>query len=440
MVTRITLVSFAKLRYAALTDVGIKRSHNQDACAVQPAAEESVWRTIGHVFIVADGMGGHAVGEKASAKAVRDIPLTYIKHVAQEGAIAAIRRAFTEANADIFDIGQKNPEFRGLGTTGTAIFIRPEGAWIGHVGDSRAYRIRPGKVDQLTFDHSWVWEIARRQGVDPDQLGDFKKNVIVRSLGPDETVEVDIEGPHPMLPGDSFVLCSDGLSNEVKPEEIGAVVSCMPPEEAAKFLISLANARGGKDNITCLIVQAPGANGTSVEMPAFGTPSLLSRINTVLPWPYIVLILGSLCALLALVLNAQKMPGAMPIFGVAAVMIVVGLIGLALANLRANAQADDSRDENANELRVYKGYTYEIGKELFERWTNQVDQMKSDLGDRAHTIDWPVYDKLSNEANAKLTKLHFLEAFRMKCQAFQMVASAFNQDRQREESFRPNFD
>ena len=177
------MASAKSVEFASLTDVGIRRSHNQDACAAQPAADEAHWAEHGHVFIVADGMGGHAVGEKASAKAIRDIPLTYLKHVGKEGPAAAIRRAFVEGNAAIFAIGQNTPEFKGLGTTATALFVRSDGVWVGHVGDSRAYRIREGKVQQLTFDHSWVWEVARRQGVDPDELGDFKRNVHYSFIG-----------------------------------------------------------------------------------------------------------------------------------------------------------------------------------------------------------------------------------------------------------------
>ncbi len=175
--------AFEPVRYSALTDVGVKRSHNQDACAARPAVDANGFAVSGHVFVVADGMGGHAVGEKASAKAVQDIPHLYQKH-ARDGIVPALRRAFTETNAGIHAIGQENPEFRGMGTTSTALVLRPEGAWVGHVGDSRAYRIRDGVAEQLTFDHSWVWEIAKRQGVDPDELGDFKRNVIIRSLGP----------------------------------------------------------------------------------------------------------------------------------------------------------------------------------------------------------------------------------------------------------------
>src|SRR6266404_1769252 len=115
------------------------------------------------------------------------------------------------------------PATSSRGTTATALLLRPEGAWIGHVGDSRAYRIRDGRIEQLSFDHSLVWEMARRHGVDPDSLPGIRKNVIVRSLGPEALVEVDIEGPHPVQAGDHYLLCSDGLSGQVFDAEIGAL-------------------------------------------------------------------------------------------------------------------------------------------------------------------------------------------------------------------------
>ena len=114
--------AFEPVRYAALTDVGVKRSHNQDACSAQPAVDASAYEANGHVFVVADGMGGHAVGEKASAKAVRDIPFLYLKH-AKNGIGSALRQAFVETNAGIHAIGEENHEFRGMGTTGTALVL-----------------------------------------------------------------------------------------------------------------------------------------------------------------------------------------------------------------------------------------------------------------------------------------------------------------------------
>lgn len=323
--------AFEPVRYAALTDVGVKRSHNQDACSAQPAADATGFAAHGHVFVVADGMGGHAVGEKASAKAVRDIPFLFLKHV-HDGVFPALRRAFQETNTGIYTVGQENPEFRGLGTTSTALILRPEGAWIGHVGDSRAYRIRDGLTEQLTFDHSWVWEIARRQGVDPDELSDFKKNVIIRSLGPDPEVEVDVEGPHPVLPGDAFLLCSDGLTGVVTPEEIGPIVSVLPPDEAARLLVNLANLRGGPDNITVLIVHVGDEAGSLTSKGRKKGPlrRFLAWWNRRVPWPFTALGIGCVFAALSLALQFNEVPGAPFAFAVAAVAILAGLAGFAM--------------------------------------------------------------------------------------------------------------
>jgi serine/threonine protein phosphatase PrpC len=427
-----------KIPFFKLTDVGVKRSHNQDNVAAQPATDETHLNGPGHVFIVADGMGGHAVGEKASELAVRNIPLIYRKHVAGDGAAHAIRRAFEETNASIFGIGKNNPEFKGLGTTGTALFLRQDGAWLGHVGDSRAYRVRKGAVEQLTFDHSWVWEIARRQGIDPDELGDFKKNVIIRSLGPDEAVEVDVEGPHPIEPGDTFVLCSDGLSNQVTPDEIGATAGTLPPEEACQVLVDLANVRGGPDNITCLIVQIPGASKGGGPVKTIG-PGLLHSINRVVPIPFLLLGVGSVTTLLAVLLKINQMPGpALGLFGLSAVLIVVGLVALFQFLAKAAAAADRASDK-PQELRVYKTYPYELTKALHDRLAAAEVNLKEVLKERGVPMDWVAHQRLSDDAAAKANKLEMVAAFRLRCQSFRVLSAAFNKERNKGEAFTPNY-
>src|SRR5438552_9809302 len=262
---------FDEIEYATLSDVGLRRSHNQDSFATLTANDPEQWQARGHLFVVADGMGAHAVGELASKLAADSIPHIYSKH-AHEGPVQALQRAFVETNMCIHTRGQQNREFLDMGTTGTALLIRPEGAWVGHVGDSRCYRVRHGKIQQLTFDHSLVWELARRQNKAPEELVGVPSNVIVRSLGSAETVQVDVEGPHPIQPGDYYLLCSDGLSGQVSDREIGAVVSHLPPEEACRFLINLANLQGGPDNITAIVVhvtgQASDPSNNSTAAPA----------------------------------------------------------------------------------------------------------------------------------------------------------------------------
>ena len=431
---------FQPVRFAALTDVGVKRSHNQDALAAQPAADPAGWEGHGHVFVVADGMGGHAVGEKASAKAVRDIPFLYLRY-AKDGAPVALRRAFTEANAGIFTIGQENPEFRGLGTTSTALVLRPDGAWVGHVGDSRAYRVRDGLAEQLTFDHSWVWEIARRQGVDPDELGDFKRNVIIRSLGPDPDVEVDVEGPYPVKPGDTFVLCSDGLTGVVAPADVGAVVSALPPDEAARLLVNLANLRGGPDNVTVLIVHV-GETGQAAALK--GRAGFLRRSwaawNRRVPWPFTALGGGSLAVLLSVVLHQGGYHGVgVPLFLLATAAVAAGLVGLGVQLWHEPHDPPPAADAG-KPPNVYKRHPCEPGPEASERFVQVEAALAQAMKGQGVAVDWEAHAKLAGAAEAAAKRGRGAEAFAARCRSLLLLADAFHKARQKGESFRPSWD
>lgn len=242
------------VRFAALSDLGLRRQNNEDAATVRISSDGESFRRRGHLFVVADGMGGHAVGELASRIATETLPLTYSKS-RQANVGEALREAVTAANAAIHEKGQANRDFARMGTTCTALVLADHGAYIGHVGDSRCYRIRRGRIDQLTFDHSLQWELIRRGGMSPENVFlQEPRNVITRSLGPEPTVEVDIEGPFLVLPGDAYVLCTDGLPNHVADQEIGAIAGNLPPAEASRLLVHLANARGGTDNVTAIVV------------------------------------------------------------------------------------------------------------------------------------------------------------------------------------------
>jgi protein phosphatase len=386
-------------------------------------------------------MGGHAVGEKASAKAVRDIPFLYLKH-ARDGVVPALRRAFTETNAGIYAIGQDNPEFRGLGTTSTALVLRPEGAWVGHVGDSRAYRIRDGAAEQLTFDHSWVWEIARRQGVDPDELGDFKKNVIIRSLGPDPEVEVDIEGPHATQPGDSFLLCSDGLTGVVTPQEIGAIVTAMSPESAARLLVHMANLRGGPDNITVMIVRVPGgstdASGKKPARPGIAR-RLAAKWSRTVPWPFTALVAGSLLAVLSLLMRTNEVVGAIPLFLVAAIVILSGLMGLVVHVKKEPENEPAPADDAPRTLNIYKRHDSTITPVLMAKFVEIESSLAAGMKEQGVAADWDTYAKLVTDAEAAATRPDPLPAFRARCEALLLVAEAFHKSRHKCENFRPNW-
>ncbi len=438
---------FKEIEHFGLTDVGVKRSHNQDTFTVQKAPDRDHWQRVGHLFIVADGMGGHAVGEKASAKAVQEIPLTYVKHV-QDGPASALRRAFQEANAGINAIGTSNPEFRGLGTTATALVMRDEGAWIAHVGDSRAYRIRGGHIQQLTYDHSYAWEMARRLGIPPEELADVKRNVIVRSLGPDPLVQVDLEGPYVLEDGDTFVLCSDGLSNLIPPEEIGAILGVLPIEEAGKFLIELANLRGGPDNITALIVRVGTMKDSFVGPKASGSTRTLQFLkraaivwNKLVPWPLTVLALGFVLAISFVLVVVDGYPKALSslLLTGSILAIGVGVIGLFLHARRERIESS-APPEATTRASVYRQYPVRIDQSLVEQWVTSAVQLKEQLEAREWPVDWASYKAQADAGTKALQDGDVTLAFRHQCRALCKLATPFNKYRPKEEAFRPKWE
>jgi protein phosphatase len=236
----------------------MRRANNQDALAVMVTEDVATWAARGHLMMVADGMGAHAAGELASKLAVDNIPHTYFK-LRDLYPPAALRQAIRDANAVIHAKGQSSIGFHGMGTTCSCLVLLPQGALVAHIGDSRVYRLRGKTLEQLTFDHSLVWEMAAAgQMAQEDVPAYIPKNVITRSLGPHSTVHVDLEGPYNAAAGDVFLLCSDGLSGPVSDEELGAILQCMEPEDAAETLVDLANLRGGPDNISVIIARVGG--------------------------------------------------------------------------------------------------------------------------------------------------------------------------------------
>ena len=263
------------LDYCDRTDIGRRRSNNQDSKAVLEPWSRDVFKRRGWLFVVADGMGAHAAGEMASAIAAEQVPLVYEKHAGRSPAFA-LRQAIEQANSEIHAKGESSVDLKGMGTTCTALALVPRGALVGHVGDSRAYRVRGRRIEQLSRDHSLVWELQDLQAAGetvPDfDLRETPKNIITRSMGPHAQVQVDLEGPFPVEDGDVFVLCSDGLSGQVSDAEIGLFAGTLPPREAADALVGLALVRGAPDNITVIVARA-GAK--EVSKAAAGDP----------PWP-----------------------------------------------------------------------------------------------------------------------------------------------------------
>ena len=259
------------LRYAVRTDVGLRRQNNEDSSAVRLAQSAAAFANHGHLLLVADGMGGHAVGELASRIASEAVPQDYLRDTTGGDPADRLAAAVAHANARIHAKGESTPDFARMGTTCTALALTSHGAAIAHVGDSRCYRVRGNRCDQLTFDHSLQWELIR-QGMDPQQVMlNEPRNVITRSLGPEPDVAVDVEGPFAVLPGDVYVLCSDGLTGHVADHEIGSIAHGLPPEDAARMLVNLANLRGGSDNTTVVVARVgelpAGAEGRTPRDP-----------------------------------------------------------------------------------------------------------------------------------------------------------------------------
>jgi protein phosphatase len=229
------------------SDVGCVRTRNEDAQRVH--AGESSER--GSLLVVADGMGGAAGGEVASRIAVDEVQRVYYAPGTQGTPGQALSSALAAANAAIHAQSEEDASLAGMGTTGTAVAIVENALWWGHVGDSRAYRVHGGRIEQITRDHSLAAELERQGGSGGAPAR--ARNVLTRCLGVREDVRIDVGGPLPLGIGDTIVLCSDGLSNQVEPAEMLEAVTSLPPDAACKSLVRLARARGGPDNITVVV-------------------------------------------------------------------------------------------------------------------------------------------------------------------------------------------
>ena len=255
-----------EIKFFAATDVGRQREHNEDNFLIDPAL---------NLFVVADGMGGHAAGEVASQIAVHEVSRVaresteLIKRFEKEGKaedrtaiLAAMEHAIQSACAAIFHRGQAEQEKRGMGTTTSLLLIAGDRGFIAHVGDSRVYMLRQGLVHQLTEDHSLINELVRRGKIKKDQIEGTPyakyKNAVTRAVGAYESVEVDALD-FEVLPGDQFLLCSDGLHAYLKDTDLPEIFASDDIAEAPKTFVGLANAGGGHDNITAVCVRVEAA-------------------------------------------------------------------------------------------------------------------------------------------------------------------------------------
>jgi protein phosphatase len=249
-----------RVRFAGETNVGMKRTHNEDNLYL-PTDER--------LAIVADGMGGHASGEIASQMAVETV-VEFFKSTQEDTEITwpfkldrgyryDVNRLITGiklANVKIFEAAQREPQYRGMGTTIVAALFLDDQVLIAHVGDSRLYRVRDGEIQQITEDHSLLNDYIKMKKLSADEIANFPhKNVIVRALGMKETVQVDVYNESPRM-GDVYLLCSDGLSGMIDDKKIHDLVHKETDlDKATGNLIGAANAAGGVDNITVVMAR-----------------------------------------------------------------------------------------------------------------------------------------------------------------------------------------
>ena len=263
-----------------VTDVGRKRKHNEDSFLADDALG---------LYVVADGMGGHAAGEVASKQAVQSIRETMIEGKpildgfsrvptveARENVAQLMEKAILKACADIYALGGSDLGKRGMGTTVVALLVSGNKAVVGHVGDSRVYLYRNGRAHQLTEDHTFIQEQFKRGLITREQAQAAEnKNVITRAVGIHPQVAVDTLVAD-VLPGDLFVLCSDGLHGYLADEEVSQLLG-QDRSRLTDLLVELALERGGKDNVTviCLSVE-DGATDEAREIE--GKTEILRRI------------------------------------------------------------------------------------------------------------------------------------------------------------------
>lgn len=259
-----------RIRAWSATSVGMVREGNEDSYFHGSTA-----------FAVADGMGGHVAGEVASATALDPISaLDGTQFHSPQEASEALSEAVISANTTVFEKAAGDPELRGMGTTLTALLVREGRFHLAHVGDSRAYLLRPNeRISRLTTDHTLVQQLIDEKRLEPEDADTHpQRSVITRAIGVERHVEVEQHEPYELLPGDQILLCSDGLTGPVKDDEITRILTDHDDGQAAcQALVDAANAAGGPDNITVVLLRVDAdplsGSGAAVEPPAGGSAS-----------------------------------------------------------------------------------------------------------------------------------------------------------------------
>lgn len=413
--------SIGGLRCTAVSDVGMRRSSNQDSLAVSLAEGNHQWNSHGHLFMVADGMGAHAAGELASKLATDTVPHSYHKRT-EVSPSEAIVEAIREANQVIYTKGSNSVDFQGMGTTCSCLVVLPQGALAAHVGDSRVYRLRGSCFEQLTFDHSLVWEMAAAGHASEDEIPAYvPKNVITRSLGPHPTVSVDVEGPFSVQTGDRFLLCSDGLTGPLKPELIGAVVGSLPLSDAAQTLIDLANLLGGPDNITTIVVEIAEADKLGLAAPPEESerpPRRSMGRKSIHPLCWVAMALSAVLA--GVLIAAHNFGGA---FLAAAAFLVAAIIAW-------TQRSTDPSECKAGAMiglhgkAPYRRHDCQPGPASIATLGDIVRQLEDLEGQNNWEVDWPAIHQDRQTAHEAITKGKYQDAVIAYCCAVRRLMQA----------------
>lgn len=340
-------------QHSERTDVGRQRQANEDSMLARAP-----------LFVVADGMGGAQAGEVASMTAIQAFSDGLPKGPPAE----ALESSISLANRTIHDQAHSDPALSGMGTTITAAAVdsEREEVAIGHVGDSRAYRLRDGIFQRLTRDHSLVEEMRRRGQITEEQAEDHpQRSIITRALGPEPEVQVDVQVV-PTEPGDIFMLCSDGLTTMLADERIRTLIEQSPDlSRAARALVDEANIAGGRDNITVLLFQIEDPEN---PLPRADQPTLISRARRLRDQPT-----GE---------SARRSRGrrgkSILLRSLAGLLILAVLLGGAFV---ASRQVWFLGTDDAGRVALYQGLPYELpfGISLYQRKYSAAVQT-SDLG------------------------------------------------------------
>ena len=264
-----------RLNVALGTDIGLVRAQQEDAIRWCMNPDSGVHAHLGVIFVLADGMGGHAAGEIASHMAVETIVNTYFQDPRLDIS-RSLRRAMDTASQKLYLASRRVRQDGRLrmGTTTTAAVLCGRELHVAHVGDSRAYLVHQARIRQLTVDHSWVQEQLRRGLLKPTEARNHpRRNIITRSLGQRALANADYYPARLLEHGDVVLLCSDGLSAQVSDLEICRIVSQARPEKAVGLLLDAANQHGGGDNASVVVIQFEGP-------PTDSLPSIGARIQS----------------------------------------------------------------------------------------------------------------------------------------------------------------